>query len=744
MVTNRLLLPLVMLTALSKTASAQPVVINFDDLPAKTFITTELASRGVVFPFGAYVDTDARARSGKNVLRSQPTDREFDSAPLVITFRSGQMRVQFYGAPSRNPAVVDATLLAFDGAGNLIAMDSKVPDSASLSTLFSVTSSTASIYRIELRMGVADFEMIDDLEIEGNTAPPIAPPPVVKIITPTNGAELDVNSVAISGTVTGEGLLPSATIYVDELRPPWVHAPQYRSALPLSGLGSPLRFDTNYGTLALGPITITVEARNAAGASSDTVRVTNLPKLIRDRYNAGGGQDRYGDFRYGLFRGDCRIAVFAFGAFAARGSTATLFDGPILEKWLSVTDSLGEPSLGCPKNEQRTLTEGALAQDFDRGRIYANLLTGSHYVPLVFVDAIERQGGESATGVPLSDPSSSIGGTNPTWLFQRFRRPELGTIDSTLEIRGTPPELLIERQGGDMLVYNELGLPVTRTSPTIWQRYLCADNEGRCAVPLTPSATAVPVPIVNAKDNICGGQYPFSTTTEWRAILGNYVLTPVEGIVSSSHLSGEDNPWTHDYSNDWDMLVRPLSHGPVDKYPSLMAGNRQTIEIEFEDYFDEYWFVRWSDRPQKGDLLYVSGRWIIDCAHVESSTGDERSEIHPPWLMTHSRTETYRGTQATLSQVWINGFYTGEPTELTIYPPPRPTPDSTLVVATDHAPEIPAAGYGVTVTTSGAGDHIVIRASAPRREVTVRSSGEMRWQIGREYSARFHVYWTTR
>src|SRR5205085_8250216 len=107
------------------------------------------------------------------------------------------------------PAVVDATLLAFDGADNVIAMDRQVVDSASLSTLFSVSSPTGSIYRVELRMGV-DFEIIDDLEIEGNPVPPVAGLPVVKIFTPSDGAELDLDSVRISGTVTGEALLPLA------------------------------------------------------------------------------------------------------------------------------------------------------------------------------------------------------------------------------------------------------------------------------------------------------------------------------------------------------------------------------------------------------------------------------------------------------------------------------------------------------------------------------------------------------
>lgn len=69
-----------------------------------------------------------------------------------------------------------------------------------------------------------------------------------------------------------------------------------------------------------------------------------------------------------------------------------------------------------------------------------------------------------------------------TWLFQRFARLDLpGVEPSTLEIRGSPAVLYVERVG-DGLDGVE---PRTRTdgnSPTVYRTFPCAGNLG--ALPL--------------------------------------------------------------------------------------------------------------------------------------------------------------------------------------------------------------------------------------------------------------------
>ena len=74
---------------------------------------------------------------------------------------------------------------------------------------------------------------------------------------------------------------------------------------------------------------------------------------------------------------------------------------------------------GCPLGEERDteVIGGARVQDFERGRIYGSLLgtapPHTAYVPLVFVDALNKRGGEPVNGLPRGDPTDSIGPSRP-------------------------------------------------------------------------------------------------------------------------------------------------------------------------------------------------------------------------------------------------------------------------------------------------------------------------------------------
>src|SRR5262249_12115267 len=156
-----------------------------------------------------------------------------------------------------------------------------------------------------------------------------------------------------------------------------------------------------------------------------------------------------GAFRFGIFREGCKIAVYDQAAISADGSGITrIIRGPILTKWLAV-------NLGCPLGDEADGLAGSRVQDFQGGRIYANPPTGTVYAPAVFFDATEKRGGEQSTGVPLADPTHSSG-LDPTHLFQQFARPDRpDLLSSTLEIRGFPPVLWIERQGGPLSLFAE-------------------------------------------------------------------------------------------------------------------------------------------------------------------------------------------------------------------------------------------------------------------------------------------------
>ncbi|HEX5758426.1 MAG TPA: hypothetical protein VF121_04490 [Thermoanaerobaculia bacterium] len=719
-------------------AHAQPTVLDFEDLPDSTTVTTQYGDRGVLL-FSAFLDEDLAARSPNRVLRVDNPIHEFAPGPFVIEFTSGQARVRLFAGISGDIVAsdpVDGTLRAYDGSGGLIAQDGPKPVAiSSFTTLFEVATATPSIRRLELEIGTTAFEAIDDFEFEGEAPPP--PPtaaPVVEITTPADGAELDGSPITVAGTVTGEALFPTAVLTMEVGRPPDSTAPPLTAAMSLTGSGSTRGFTLEIG-LGVGPHVITVEAENTAHLEgADTVRLTNLPQAIRQRFASDGGAATFGTLRYGGTAAGCVMAVYDLGAIAAVGTQTFVVRGGIFDKWFTLRDpGAALARLGCPTGEERAALGGARAQDFTGGRIYAGLPTGAHFVPAVFVNAIDQLGGEEGTGVPIMDPTDSIG-VMETWLFQRFDRPDQPhLLPSTLEIRGSPPVLSVERQGGDLKDLfledsNEIAFPRV---PTLWLQFPCEGLLGPC--PVTPPSSGPP--IEDAGDRFCDGTtYPWGPP-EWQAIEGDHVLTPLLGIVRSSHKAGQDNPLTHEhfsgpedlFASDWNVGVRPLH-----PFRNLVAENTY-VEVEFEVYFANPFFVQF-DEPFKNDLYFAGGRLIIDCGHTPY-----RSEIHPPFVTAHMRTGTLFGRPATEATIWVNGFYTGDPVAFDIFPPPRPSPDSFLTIT---KPIDEHAEFNVDSTFSFQQDHVRVAFSASPRRVEVTGAGEMKWESRRAYTGRWYVGWS--
>ena len=442
-------------------AMAAQTVLDFEDIAAPAKITTQYGARGVIFQ-GAFLRTDPAAHSATRVLQTgNPSDLEFDPGPMLITFTSPQSRVRLFAASIGAAAV--HILKAFDANGILVAQDGPKSVAANMfNTMFEVTVPTATITRVEfLLTNGGGFEVIDDLEFEGE--PPIptpTEPPVVQLIRPINGLELDIPDdipiMDISGTVTGDGLISPVNVTVGNLQPPESTAPPLNVALNLTGTGATRQFALAGGIalVPLGPITVTATAENTGGLKGTaTSTFNNLPLAIRNRFTTAGGSAVLGTFQFGLFAGPCRIAVYEHAAISAAGGGAILIGGDVFTKWMSLRTLADPNGLGCPQNEERDAVGGARAQDFERGRIYAKVTgiapPGTAYVPVVFVDAIEKRGTELVFGLPTGDPTDSSGPASQTWLFQRFFRPEGRDVQpSTLEIRNSPPSLWMERQLG--------------------------------------------------------------------------------------------------------------------------------------------------------------------------------------------------------------------------------------------------------------------------------------------------------
>jgi hypothetical protein len=847
-------------------AMAAKTVLNFEDIPAPATITTQYASRGALFQ-QAYLDNDPAAHSGKQVLRSvSPNSEIFTPKPFVMSFTSPQARVKLFAGSQF--ATLNGTLRGFGSGGNVVATDGprSVPQNT-FTTIFEVKAVPAKIVRVEFQLEGTAFESIDDLEFEGEQAsPPPNQPPVVKITSPPNGLDTDVSAFDIAGTVTGDGLISPVKLTVTWLRPPeQATAPPFGSDLTLTGSGTIRQFSLpgGFNNAPLGPITATITAENTGalkGTASNTF--TNLPLAIRNRFTAEGGAAVLGAFRFGVVDfatapatptpkpTSCKVAVYEKAAISLGDAGVTrLIRGDILTKWLSLRAAFNAQGMGCPRNDEGDALGGARVQSFERGRIYAKLppVVSTHpfgtersnarplgipplataYVPAVFVDAIDKRGGEGDVGLPLADPTDSAGPMQ-TWLFQRFVKPnEPDLLPSTLEIRGSPPRLWMERQAGTWLENvgeEKKGIETNtfqrtpfdrarhKSGATLWESFSCTDNQGPhnlgpCTVGPEPRDGALskdfpPPNISNAGDIICGGHtlyYTLATGTldgppEWQDIRGEYVVTPVFGVITKGFVDDIDNALTHethndncpylgddlklaigaglentgiplgefvasdlfalDCSSDYEFFVRPI--GPqINTFPlpSLFGeSNTDHIKTEYEVAYASA-AHNFLGAPTRGDLVHATGRWIIDCGHSSF-----KSELHPLFSFARMKTvisetnaftgledDLFGGKPATRVGIWVNGWYPGgdgNAIEFDAFPPTRPGPNTVLHVSkpvdSDAAEDV---SLKFEFTPPGAANHVHLRFTSPRRENEVTRLGEMMFLPGRQYWGIWYLYW---
>jgi hypothetical protein len=809
-------------------------VLDFEDRPTGTTINTQYAGQGPIFT-DAYLETDPAAHSGTRVLRqTKPGSEIFVIVPMVIQWNSPQSRVKLFAGHQYDSE--NGTLKAFDSNGNVVASDGPrlVPQNT-FTTAFEVTVSTPSIVRVEFQLVNSSFASIDDLEFHGDPAPPLpTDPPVVHLIQPVDGINVDIPNdiplLDIAGTVTGDGLPPNVTVTVGFKRPPEsANLPPLTLVLQLIGTGTTRQFTLPGGMtpLPLGPIVVTATVENIAGLKGTaTSNLTNFPKAVRDRFFTEGGTAVFGEFQYGVL-GACAIAIYEHGAISGQNGGAIVIRGDIFTKWLTLRGPFNEPGwFGCPSNEEGdTVLWGARSQPFERGRIYTRLPTAAppaaFYVPAVFTNAIDRRGGDPGIGLPLGDPTDSVGPMQ-TWLFQQFARPgdDVSFAPSTMEIRGTPPTLWMERQAGPWLLgqpdapdqermggsmgshtfeRTDLDKATQKSYATIWEGFDCGqgNNLGPCPVlgdvSFPPEITPQNQP--DFKNQFCsGGTYlpGFSDPPEWKSIRGQYDATPVSGVVNEAHMADVDNGLTHRTHNatcpydseelgalfegilgaelvnvgslvcasDFEFFVRPI--GPqivtTPQLPSLFGGSNKTvIKTEYEEAYAAM-AHNFLGTPRVGDLLHMTGRWIVDCGHATYKT-----ELHPIFSFARANTvftETnpftgledplFGAKPATRVAIWINGWYPGgdgNAIEYDIFPPPRPSPNALLHVVkpVDSGSGNYQAAQDVTLNFSldpaGSATKVHLRFTATRRENPVTQEGEMLFEPGRQYWGIWYLYW---
>jgi hypothetical protein len=809
---------LVMALSSANVSTAQSV-LDFEDadIPTNTTIDAQYGLRGVLFQHVS-LEQDPAAHSGIRVLRSIRTGTEYFGPPLpfVMTFTSAQARVKFFAGSQG--ASLNGTLTAFDSSGNVVATDGpRLVPQDTFTTAFEVTVPTPSITRVEFQLENTAFESIDDLEFEGEPPPTPPPQPVVTITQPIDGINVDIPGdlpkLDIAGTVTGDGLLSRITVTVAYKRPPESAAlPPITLELDLTGTGTTRQFSLPDGMngVPLGPITVTATAQNFGGLKgSATSTITNLPRAVRDRFITEGGAAVFGEFQYGIV-GACSIAVYEHAAICGLSGGAIVIRGDIFTKWLSLRGPFNETGwFGCPSNEEGDTIGGARSQSFERGRIYAHLPgvapPGAFYVPAVFTDAIDKRGGDDGIGLPLADPTDSAG-VMQTWLFQRFSRPDNpdGLLPSTIEIRGSPPTLWMERQAGTWFqgpgilsgtfVLSAFDKDRHKSAATLWESFDCnGNNLGPCTV--DPEPDFPPPNLPDAGIQFCGGHTyfpPLHHPPEWKSgPAGDFVAVPVFGAVLDAHMGGIDNALTHETHNsncpyldlglaigaviapipaigtylaaedygadcesDFEFFVRPI--GAITKPAGVSSlfgkDNTDRIKTEYEVAYAAA-VHNFLGAPATGDLVHMTGRWIIDCGHETF-----KSELHPLFSFARmktviSETNTFTGLEddlfggkpVTRVAIWVNGWYPGgdnNAIEFDAFPPPRPSPNSVLHV---NKPVDSDAAQDMNVqfdfTPVGAASHVHLRFTSPFRQNPVTDLGEMIFEPGREYWGIWYLYW---
>jgi hypothetical protein len=787
-------------------------VITFDDLPENTLVRNQYLDKGVYFNSG-HISCESDLTfpcTGNQVLRSARPSTEQDIEPLHVSFTGPQARVKFFGG--FDGAGEQRVLRVYDASGALIGQDGPRVVGPGFTTPFEVSLPTARIMSFEFDAIVVTGgrKLLDNLEFEG--PPPVLPttPPRVRIVAPVDRAELTDEIVHVEGTVTGEQVVSAVLTYTRRLPGNDQHE-SFDYPLVLTGTGNSRTFSQDV-EVGVGAAWFKVTATNAANLSSAPVSlVMVLPPPIRARIAAEtppGGEWPYGGFVVGsLGRGHavCEYAAYQFTAVTKREDPyahpplplEVHMIGPHLYKsWTQIVlPTTREPRLGCATSEETVVqtdsagTPTAWAQDFGASRLYYSAATRAHWVSRRFAKTIDDLGGVAMIGLPVEDPrSDSDANYGDTYEFQRFRRPD--GLESTLEVRGDPMRLWVERRGGDGTGYPD---GVGEHSATQYQSFLCsgADEYGRSDGAHRPCPVVVPAPQSRIpladEEHLCHdtkfGWMEFveivatgeSLVPEWTPLVGQYVETPFYGVVTESKRSSNDAPVTHEHREEcaswkamliagaiclhepacWSPLVleeftryevsssfcpsdQDMFAHPLPGYEGLLAEQQEDFELEIERHFLDAHapndFI-----PAAGDLLFAAGRWIVDCAHPPFHT-----EIHPPAVLAAMKTvlapENGLNKLHTLANVWVNGFYTGEPVVLDVYPPPRPAPTARLRAI------MPIGGnldmqYRTDIVD---GNHARITITGNARHPHVTSAGEMKWDESSpapRFAGQWRLYW---
>jgi hypothetical protein len=154
--------------------------------------------------------------------------------------------------------------------------------------------------------------------------------------------------------------------------------------------------------------------------------------------------------------------------------------------------------------------------------------------------------------------------------------------------------------------------------------------------------------------------------------------------------------------DDWIVFVQPDPEYQflqmADQGPGGYQGGNYNLEHQgsLENEIDQ-WLLPIGFRPEPGDRIYMTGRWIVDCGHSAGGT-DWHGELHPieSYVSSHvERADPARrpgaiGGIQTIAKVVVTGTWpaypdlnfgeseSNSPLRLQVWPPARPSADAVL------------------------------------------------------------------
>ena len=267
-----------------------------------------------------------------------------------------------------------------------------------------------------------------------------------------------------------------------------------------------------------------------------------------------------------------------------------------------------------------------------------------------------------------------------------------------------------------------------------------------------------------------------------------WVSASVNGLVTNSFLSGEDWAGNHQSRPDgyWQGTRSPFYNAntaglglslhlsnandyvvfvkPDPEYEFMLArrdrtellspfrrvvtsdgnfGGEHNGELENEI---EQWLVPVGFRPEPGDRIHMTGRWVVDCGHE-----NWQAEIHPyeSYVSSHVEHDETRSALDHLvvkSSVVITGAWSGGTLGFDIWPVARPSLDARLRYDKNEGRRD---GIGdireELIPADGRPNHLHVTVTAPFDQVGMHGDGnDVAYSTARRLASHYYIWWEDR